>query len=151
MRRSNVAASLCLLGLGLFILFQARALGFGSIRAPQTGFFPSLLACLLLICSLVLLGQALRQSASTASLWTVDAKGWKRIGLVFLVLIGFALSLEIVGYLISTFFLVAFLLRAIEPQRWSTVITIALAAALVSYLIFARFLSVPLPRGFLGF
>jgi putative tricarboxylic transport membrane protein len=150
MRRSNIAASLCLLGLAVFILLQARPLGFGSIRAPQTGFFPSLLACLLLIGSLVLLGQALRQSATIATLWTITAEGWKRIGVVFLVLITFAVSLETLGYLISTFLLMAVLLRAIEPQRWNVVIAMALAAALGSYLIFATFLNVPLPRGFLG-
>jgi putative tricarboxylic transport membrane protein len=150
MRRSNVAASLCLLGLAAFILFQARALTFGTVRTPQTGFFPSLLAYLLLLGSLVLLGQALRQSATTASLWTIAAEGWKRIGLVFLVLISFALVFESLGYLISTFFLMVFLLRAIDPQKWIVVIAVAFSTTLVSYLIFASLLNIPLPKGLLG-
>jgi hypothetical protein len=43
-----------------------------------------------------------------------------------------------------------FLLRAVEAQSWHRIIAIAAAAALLSYLVFARFLGVPLPTGVLG-
>jgi putative tricarboxylic transport membrane protein len=150
MRRSNVAVSLFLLGLAGFVLFQSRSLAFGSIRTPQTGFFPILLACLLLVLSFALLGQALRQSATAPSLWRVGSEGWKRIGSVFLILMAFALVLESVGFLISTFLLMVLLLRAIDPQKWHVVIAAALSTALVSYFLFAWLLNIPLPAGLLG-
>jgi putative tricarboxylic transport membrane protein len=150
MRRSNIAVSFCLLGLAAIILLQARGLTFGNIRTPQTGFFPSVLACLLLIFSLLLLGQSLRQSATEPSLWRVGAEGWKRIGSTFVILAGFALVLESLGYLLSTFILMVLLLRAIDPLKWNVVIAVALSTAAVSYLIFAWLLNIPLPNGFLG-
>lgn len=150
MRRSNIAVSLCLLGLAGIILLEARGLTFGSIRTPQTGFFPVLLAGLLLVLSLLLLGQALHQSATEPSLWRVGSESWKRIGSTFVILAGFALVLESLGYLISTFVLMVLLLRAIDPLKWNVVIAVALSTSLVSYLIFAWLLNIPLPQGFLG-
>jgi putative tricarboxylic transport membrane protein len=151
MRRSDIAVSLFLIGLAGFILLQTKGLTFGNIRTPQTGFFPSLLACLLLVLSTGLLVQALRRPEASSSLWQIGAKGWQRIGTIFLVLTGFALALESVGYLISAFVLMVVLLRAIEPQKWGLVIVVAGATALATYLIFVWFLNVPLPQGFLPF
>ena len=68
----------------------------------------------------------------------------------FLILAGFALVIENLGYLISTFILMVLLLRAIDPQKWHVVIAVALSTSLVSYLIFAWLLNIPLPKGFLG-
>jgi putative tricarboxylic transport membrane protein len=150
MRRSDIAAGLILLGFAGVILLQSRGLAFGNIRTPHTGFFPSVLALLLVILSLVLLGQALRKSESGTSLWQISAESWKRIGFILGAMIGFALVLERLGYLLSTFILMVFLLRAIEPQRWIVVITVALLTALVSYVIFASLLGIPLPAGILG-
>ena len=150
MRRSDIAAGLILLGFAGVILLQSHSLTFGSIRTPHTGFFPSVLAVLLLLLSLMLLGQALRQSESRAHLWQVTAEGWKRIGSTLGAMIGFALLLEGIGYLLSTFIVMVFLLRAIEPQRWIVVITVALSTALISYVIFASLLGIPLPAGILG-
>jgi len=42
------------------------------------------------------------------------------------------------------------LLRAIEAQRWSKVIGIAVATALIPYAIFGWLLGIPLPTGILG-
>jgi len=151
MRRSDIAVSLFLIGLAGFILLQTQGLTFGNIRTPQTGFFPFLLACLLIVLSIILLVQALRQSATGPSLRLIGAKGWQRIGTIFLVLVGFALALESAGYLISSFLLMVVLLRVIEPQKWGLVILLAGATALATYLIFARLLNVPLPQGFLPF
>jgi putative tricarboxylic transport membrane protein len=65
-------------------------------------------------------------------------------------LAGFALVLERLGFLLTTFLLMVLLLRAIEAQRWPKVIVVALATALISYAIFAWLLGVPLPPGVLG-
>jgi putative tricarboxylic transport membrane protein len=150
MRRSDIAAGLILLGFAGIILLQSLGLPFGSIRTPHTGFFPLVLAVLLLLLSLLLLAQALRQSENGTHLWQVNAEGWKRIGFILGAMIGFALVLEGLGYLLSTFILMVFLLRVFEPQRWIVVITVAFSTALISYVIFASLLGIPLPAGILG-
>jgi putative tricarboxylic transport membrane protein len=150
MRRSNLLVSLILVGLSGIILVEASKLTFGSIRTPQTAFFPAILAFLLLLFSLVLLSQVFGQPDAANRDQAITAEGWTRIGATLGTLIGFALVLERLGFLLSTFLLMILLLRAIEPQKWSVVIIVALSTSLVSYFIFAWLLNIPLPTGPLG-
>jgi putative tricarboxylic transport membrane protein len=149
MRRSTIAASLILVGLAGLILFEASRLGFGSIRVPQTGFFPSVLATLLLFFSIALLVQTRRQARSESRAQSIKSKAWIRLSITVAAMLGFALVLEKLGFLLSTFIVMLLLLRVIEPQKWSRVIAVALVTALVSYFLFARLLNIPLPAGVL--
>ena len=149
MRRSTIAASLILAGLAGLILFEASRLAFGSIRVPQTGFFPSILATLLLLFSIALLIQTRRQAGGANREEPIKSEAWIRISITLAAMLGFALVLEKLGFLLSTFTVMLLLLRVIEPQKWSRVIAIAVATALVSYFLFARLLNIPLPPGVL--
>ena len=64
-------------------------------------------------------------------------------------LVAFGFLFESLGYLISVFLLIGFLLRVIEPMRWWLMITIALLSSVLSYLLFGVLLSTPLPAGLL--
>jgi putative tricarboxylic transport membrane protein len=149
MRRSTIAASLILAGLAGLILFEASRLAFGSIRVPQTGFFPSILATLLLFFSIALLVQTRRQAGGESREPPIKSEAWIRISITLAAMLGFALVLEKLGFLLSTFTLMLLLLRVIEAQKWSRVIAVALATALISYFLFARLLNIPLPGGVL--
>jgi putative tricarboxylic transport membrane protein len=153
MRRSSIAAAVILLGLAGFILFEVRKLPLGSLRVPQTALFPATLAVLLLLFSLAALVLAFRLSGSESgpAAQKIDSEGWSRIGATLAALVGFALVLERIGYLPSTFILMILLLRAIEAQKWYVVLSVALLTSLLSYFLFARLLGVPLPAGALGF
>jgi len=63
---------------------------------------------------------------------------------------GFAVLLERLGFLLTTFFLMLLLLRAIESQRWSKVFFVALLTAVGSYALFGWILGIPLPGGVFG-
>jgi putative tricarboxylic transport membrane protein len=149
MRRLTIAASLILAGLAGLILFETSRLAFGSIRVPQTGFFPSILAILLLFFSMALLVQTCRQAGGASGEQPIKSEAWTRISITLAAMLGFALVLEKLGFLLSTFTVMLLLLRVIEPQQWSRVIVVALATALVSYFLFAHLLNIPLPAGVL--
>ena len=139
-----------LAGLAGLILFEARRLTFGSIRVPQTGFFPTILAILLVLFSIALLIQTLRAAEDGRRQEQIDSQGWTRIAATLTTMLGFALVLEKLGFVLSTFGVMVLLLRAIEPQRWSRVVAVALITALIFILIFAWLLNIPLPAGVLG-
>jgi len=151
MRRTNITVALALASVSAILLFEAGRFNFGTLRVPQTGFFPKTLVTLLLLLSLVLLVQALRQKEGEQGGVKIESEGWIRIASTFVTMIGFALVLERLGFLVSTFFLMVLLLRAIEAPRWPKVFTVALVTALASYGLFAWLLGVPLPAGVLGF
>ena len=149
MRRLTIAASLILAGLAGLTLFEASRLAFGSIRVPQTGFFPSILAILLLFFSIALLVQTCRQAGGESGEQPITSEAWIRISITLAAMLGFALVLEKVGFLLSTFTVMLVLLRVIEPQKWPRVLAVALATALISYFLFGRLLNIPLPAGVL--
>ena len=151
MRRANITVALVLVSASAFLLFETGRFNFGTLRVPQTGFFPKTLVTLLLLLSLVLLVQALRRKETERGSEKIAADGWTRIAATLATMIGFALVLEWLGFLLSTFVLMVLLLRAIEAPRWSKVFTVALVTALAVYGLFAWLLSVPLPAGVLGF
>ena len=150
MKQANIAISLILIGLAGFILAQSRNLAFGSLRTPQTAFFPTTLATLLLIFSAILLAQTLFGAEIRRGHDKIVAEGWVRIGATLATMVGFALALERLGFLLTTFLLMVLLLRAIESQRWYKVVAVALTTALISYAIFGWLLGIPLPAGILG-
>lgn len=150
MKKFNVAISLILIGLAGFILVQSRNLPFGNLRAPQTAFFPTTLATLLLIFSVIILAQTLLGAGIQRRSDKIVAEGWVRIGATLATMVGFALALERLGFLLTTFLLMVLLLRAIESQRWHKVVAVALTTALISYAIFGWLLGIPLPAGVLG-
>ena len=150
MKRSDAAVAGLLIGFAAFIFLESRRLPLGSLREPQTGVFPTILATLLALFAAVLLLQAWRTADPAGGAETLEPRSWTRIGAALAAMAFFALALESVGFFLTTFLLMILLLRAIEAQRWSKVITIALATALVSYAIFGMLLGIPLPAGFLG-
>jgi putative tricarboxylic transport membrane protein len=148
--RSNIVVAAVLLALAGFIFFEAHKLPFGVMRVPQTAFFPKALAVTLAIFSVLLSVRALAGREAPHRAEKIVAEGWIRVGMTLAALAGFALVLERLGFLLTTFLLMVLLLRAIEAQRWPKVIAVALATALISYAIFAWLLGVPLPPGVLG-
>lgn len=150
MKRSNIIIAIILLGLSGYLLIESVGLSFGGLRTPQAGFFPTILSAALAVLSLVLLGEAPKEKEERASPFQLGSQSWRRIALAVGVLLAFGFSVDFLGYTLSSFLLVAILLRAIEPMRWWLVIIIALSTSAISYGIFGWLLQTPLPAGIFG-
>ena len=150
MKRLDLIAAGALTGLAAYVLIESRKLSFGSLRVPQTGFFPRVLGILLILLALAELVRVLRLSVPVTVREKISGEGWTRIGATLVIMFGFALVLERLGFFLATFFLMVLLLRAIEAPHWPKVFIIALATSLLSYGLFAWLLGVPLPAGILG-
>ena len=150
MGRSGVISALTLLALALAALLEASKLPFGTFSSPQPGFFPLILAILLAFFSVLLLAQEIPGKDGEAGALLGGVALWKRIGLALGALVAFGLLFETLGYLLSTFLFIAFLLRAVERQKWWLVVVVAFCTALVTYLLFGILLNTPLPAGILS-
>ena len=150
MGRSGVVSALTLLALALAALLEAGKLPFGTLISPQPGFFPLILAIFLAFFSVLLLAQEIPGKDGEAGALLGGVALWKRIGLALGALVAFGLLFETLGYLLSTFLFIAFLLRAVERQKWWLVVVVAFCTALVTYLLFGILLNTPLPAGILS-
>lgn len=71
--------------------------------------------------------------------------------MILILLIGYGLSLERIGFLINTFLLITILLKVIEPQPWRISILGGAITALLTNLVFNVFLRAQIPKELFGF
>jgi putative tricarboxylic transport membrane protein len=132
------------LAFGAAALYESSKLPFGTVHTPGQGFFPWWTSAAIVLLALILLVQALTERSTTVK----DGAGRiAKVALLLVVLIAYTFLLDLLGYLLCTFFLVLFMLRAIDPQRWTIALGMAAMTAAGSYILFAIWLSVPLPPG----
>lgn len=134
-----------------FILFETRKYPVGTIDNPGPGFLPILLGIAIGLMSIALLIRAwqadkARKIRIEKTLWP-DKKGLFKVSLIFFSILIFTILFEVTGYIINIFFLFLILLKPVGKQRWIPTVIISTGAVLVSYLLFDRWLMLPLPRG----
>jgi putative tricarboxylic transport membrane protein len=136
--------------LGLVICFMSNNLNLGNASSPGSGFFPFLTGCLLILLSLIYLVKSfffpeIRKEGE--KFW--DRIKWNKQVLVIASLIAYVLLLQVLGYLVTTFLFIVFLIRLIEPLRWRTTLIVAAATVVMTYLIFDYWLMCQFPKGIL--
>ncbi len=128
--------------------WEARGLPFGTINAPDSGFFPLSLAVMLAVLSalIVLVTWLPEASAAAPPSW----QGGGRMALVVVALVAYVAVLNRLGYPLATVLVMLFYLRGLERLRWSVSLTFAVVSVVASYVLF-RQLGVPLPAGIMPF
>ena len=137
-------SALCLLA--LFVMWESRTLPLGTWRNPGPGYFPVVLAALLLI-----LGALVWAMGAAAA--PVAGVGWGEAGhaVVILGVTAFiCLGLERLGYRLTMLAALFFLVWLMERKSLVAAALFSLALAFGSFYLFDTLLRVPLPRGPLG-
>ena len=134
---------------GILACYGATRLGLGSVTEPGAGFIFFWSGLILVILSLVVLADSVRSSEDTVR--EMEELNWAKIALVLLSLLLYAFSLERLGFVLTTFVLVSFLLSCIEGTNWVRSLGVASAAALASFAIFELWLKIRLPKGIFRF
>jgi putative tricarboxylic transport membrane protein len=128
-------------------LFKGKILG--------AGFFPFAAGVVLVALSLYVFFSAVHarrenSEKTTGKTFFPEPSGWKKLTIALSALLVYGLVLERLGYLITTFLFLIFLMRSIKPQKWIVTMIIAFAATASSYVLFDLWLKVRLPIGILG-
>ncbi len=137
--------------LGLAVCLGSLQYKLGTPASPGTGFMPFLAgAAICFFSGIGLIHSTLRRRQGEG--WTSVLRGvfWKNALIILISLLAYALLLVPLGFVITTTLFIAFLLRAIVPQRWPVVIACSILTAAISYLIFEIWLKAQLPKGPLG-
>ncbi len=129
----------------LYVCFESWRLGVGSFFRPGAGFFPFHSGALLGVLSLILGFFTFRGKVEKAESWT-DTGNTVTVSLA---LLGFALLLTWLGFVITTFLFILFLLRAVERRAWLLSASAALSISAAFYVVFGLWLKAQLPAGIL--
>jgi putative tricarboxylic transport membrane protein len=130
-----------------FVIAQSRSLPLGTLRRPGPAYIPLLLALLLLVFAVLLIVTGARRRPLSAVSWTE----WRHAAAILAASLFSVLGLERLGYRLTVFLVLAFLLGAIEKRGWMLSLALALAMSFGSFFLFYTVLRVPLPEGPLGF
>jgi putative tricarboxylic transport membrane protein len=132
----------------LAVAWEASKLPFGTINAPDTGFFPLLLAVTLaLVSGLVVLSTWIPTTGATAMpTW----QGAGRVVVAVATLAAYVAVINSLGYLLATALVMLILLRSVERLGWRVSLAFTVVSVVASYLLFRR-LGVPLPPGVVSF
>ena len=150
-KHKDLIGGLFWFGVGLLLSIWATRYQIGSLIQPGPGSLPLVLGLILILLSIILLARGILSSRvtgrdSTPFLLT----GWKKGAYTVVILLLGAFFFERIGYLLTFFLLVLFLMRGAGAQSWKRTVLVAFCSALGVYLVFVRLLEQPLPRGLLG-
>ena len=146
-------SSLVWLGVGIFICIGSLRLSLGEFHNPGPGFLSFFAGLVIMGLALVLHVRSRKarpdaKQGKSEPIWRDRQKGFKMI-LTVAALLAYAVAMNYLGFLISTFLFLAVLLKTIEPQRWSVALIGSLLASAAFYVIFEIGLRSQLPKGLL--
>lgn len=135
--------------LSVLICLGSVKMGIGKLNEPGPGLMPLGAGFFLGILSLI----QLFVKGPDPGEDQIGYKGvkWGRLSLVVLSLIAFTVLLPILGYLITTFLVMFFLYKSIEPQKWWVSFSGAFLSTILTYLLFAVALKSYFPEGVFSF
>lgn len=140
------------MGLGIALAIGSYKLKLGSLHTPGPGLMPFLLGIALSLCSIPIVVRSIQMI--TRKFKERDEDVWsgidfKKLILVVASLIGYAVLLESVGYLVTAFLVLVILFKTVESQKWSLVVVLSVLSVISTYLLFVVILNVQLPSGLL--
>jgi putative tricarboxylic transport membrane protein len=141
--------------LGGIVAISSYRLGIGKLLEPGPGLMPFLLGAAMCILALFKLVGRMRAASDRSKKAEEESvaglrQGIGAIAIISAALFAYAFLIESLGYLIITFVVMAFLLRAAGPTRWLSVLAYSAVITLVSYFGFG-YLGTRFPPGLLSF
>lgn len=152
MQRSDLVGSLVIIAFGGFAISQAVGLEYWSQFGPGPGFIPLWASIIMVLGGAIRIIQGLLKGVQERR--TIGAEAKKRLFQVFAVaaLTGLTVfSIDLVGFSAPIFIFSFLLVRWIGQHNLRTTLIYSICITASFYLIFVVALSVPLPKGVLGF
>jgi putative tricarboxylic transport membrane protein len=135
---------------GAFFSLYACTIEIGAWNEPGPGFLPFWAGITLALMSTVLLVKNWGRKGPVRPSFFPEAVSWKRVSATFVALVAYNLVIDVLGFTLTTFLFIGFLVKFIFPQSWLRSFIVAASAALIARLLFVNFLQTQLPKGFLG-
>jgi putative tricarboxylic transport membrane protein len=152
MNKAETVAGLAFAALGIFVGLESARWPYLLDGVPGPGFLPRWIAIGLIAAGIVLTTNALRaRAAPLEPIEWPERRGWRRIGLMLGALAVSLLLLEKLGFLVTTALFMAVVIFGLGVRSWLMLASVPLLAAIGLYVVFAVWLSVPLPKGILDF
>ena len=151
MKRVEVASGVVLFLVGSVTALLSLKMRVGSFRAAGSGLFPLCLGLLLMGLSAACLLKSLQKTApGKTAPGPAGAGAARQVALYVGAIVVAILLLSRIGYPLFCAMLLLALLRILGMKNWLHAGLLAILTAVVSYMLFVRWLLIPLPKGWIG-
>jgi len=152
--KKDFLSSCFLFCLGLFLAVQSTRLLVWGKEGPGPGFFPLLVAIIIVGISISIVIET-RSFVRAKAPEKISESQREEVVSIFkvasyaILTALYGISVEKVGFLLSSVIFLFLMLKYVEKQRWKTTLLVTFVCIFASYLLFVYFLRVPLPQGFI--
>jgi len=140
-------------GVGFFICLLGWRVDFGSFREPGSGFVAVFSGLFVALIGMILALSEIFSKAEQSTAFDLRSAfkniSWFRLLYTIVVLFAYALLLDMLGYILTTFFVMGALFYDWERKRWFSSFFTSLVTTGASYLVFEVWLHCQFPRGIL--
>lgn len=152
MKKRDIISGIFWIIIGIGVCWGGLDLELGTLHDPGSGFIFFWVGIIIMALASAIFIKGLKEISPEEDLGTIFSKiKWKKVLAVAGALLAYSVLFSILGFLLTTIFFLIFLFKAIEPQRWSVAISLAIISSLTAYFVFYWWLKVQLPRGVLFF
>ncbi len=136
------------MALSLFVCQQATVIGVGSLRRPGPGLLAFGAGAGVGLLALAVFIRSLLSEPATVTIQNEKGSRRGKFSLICVSLFVYAALISWLGFALSTFLFVLFLLRAVQTERWWRSLAKAVLITVGNYLVFVVWLGIHLPGGF---
>ena len=152
MKKADLITGFVLLVLSGYVIEESWQMPQSATFGPGVGFLPLWLGVLLAVLAVILIVTAWRRSGDPQERPPFPGKkALLSVGMVLAGLAAYILLMQWLGFIVNTIFLVVFLLKGVERERWPMALLIAGLTTAALYIIFQVLLGITLPANRFGF
>ena len=136
------------------MFFQSKKLLVWSRFGPEEGFFPLIIAIIIIGISLVILIHSLafppapaQDQPKVLTSKTKERRDLFRVSSYGILTLLYGSLMESAGFLVTTAIFLFLILKVAEGKSWRVTVVVAFTAITISYILFKYWLGVPLPQG----
>lgn len=148
MKTIDALSGLFLVMVGMVFCLASLDLGIGRINAPGPGLVPFGTGVLLIVFSVGTIFEARLSKTDRTPLFR--GKRWGVVLSVLASLFLYALALDTLGFIVTTFLIMTLLYKISERQSWKMALGASVTTTAFAYFLFDYLLKCSFPRGFLG-
>jgi hypothetical protein len=150
MRRSERIQAVLWAVFGLYIMYEGFLLKLGTGRAPRPGFMIFWVGVVLVILAAFFFLETFTTPAREHPrvLWREGR--WVRGAKLAVALFLYVAVFQRLGFIPSTFLLLVYMFKGLEPQSWRTALLLSAVTVAICYLVFGVFLELQFPPGVLS-
>jgi hypothetical protein len=146
MTKRDRITNYCFIVFSFFICEESWRLGLGNFKHPGPGFLPFGSALIIILMAIGQLMVGRKKVVASEAPFFKKERIFKFLAVV-VILFGYGLLLEYIGFVLCTGIFVLISLKTIEPKSWGKSILIAVLTAFVAWLLFDYWLQIQAPKG----